>query len=194
QILESLQIHEGENIWELSPGQLAERVESIARIESASVYRKLPRTLVVDVTEKGTLCLVPYREYLFAVGFDGTILGVTNDPQNYGLPLVTGIAPLELKVGDLLFSGERLERTTELITAMDGAGIAVSEINFSDEENLVLVTMSGLTVWLGRDGFQEKAGLLAQIMGQLTGRQDEGYLDLRVPTAPAFHILNDSND
>jgi cell division septal protein FtsQ len=53
--------------------------------------------------------------------------------------------------------------------------------------------MDGLSVWLGNKNFAEKAQVLLQILGQLGGRQGEGYLDLRVPTAPAFHIIETKN-
>jgi cell division protein FtsQ len=191
ELRQALRSGEGENIWQLSPAKLAERLKGIVRIEDAIVSRALPRTLVVQVTEKEALALAPYREYLLEVGVDGVILGVTQDPQSYALPLLTGIAPLELHVGDQLLSQASLEQAAAAFDAMNQAGVSVSEINISDEENLVLTTMTGLSVWLGRDRFPEKAGLLAQIMGQLGGRQDEGYLDLRTPAAPAFHIIKD---
>lgn len=189
EIRQAIPVTEGDNIWQLNTSLLEDKLAVIPRIESASVSRKLPRTLRVDIREKRVFALVPYKEYLFEMGYDGMALGTTQNPQKYGLPLLTGMAPVELSVGEMLLSGPALQDAIEAIEALDTSGVAVSELNLADEDNVVIVTMDGLTVWLGRNGYAVKADLLVQIMAQLQGRQGDGYLDLRVPAAPAFHVL-----
>ena len=185
----ALLVEEGDNIWQLSMDTLEERIGKIPRVAEVSVRRKLPATLVIDVQEKKPLALVPFQEYLFEVGYDGEILGTTQEPQNYGLPMLTGIMPLELTVGDVILSDVLLTQVISAIKALDEANVVVSELNLATENNLVLVTMDGFTVWLGLDNFTDKVSLLTQIIGQLSGRQAQGYLDLRAPAAPAFHVI-----
>lgn len=190
EIRHAMQVAEGINVWKVSTALLEERIHTIPRIDSVQVQRDLPRTLVVQVLEKKTLALVPYGEYLLEVGYDGQVIGTTQDPQKYGLPLLTGVAPVEVNVGQSLLAPEILVMVAEVVAAMDAQGIPVSELNMAEEANVVLVTMDGLVVWLGNGSFSEKAALLSQIMGQLTERKADGYLDLRVTKAPTFHILN----
>lgn len=187
----ALMVEEGKNIWQLNLDKLEERIGVIPRVAVASVHRKLPATLVIEVQEKQPLALVPYQEYLLEVGYDGIILGTTQDPQNYGLPMLTGIWPLELTVGDVILSDAQLSQVISAIEAIEGANVAVSELNLATEDNLILITIDGFTVWLGLDNYTEKISLLTQIIGQLTGRQAQGYLDLRAPAAPAFHVIQE---
>jgi len=185
----ALTVAEGDNIWRLNKAQQAANIKKIPRIESARVIRALPNTLRVEIKEKRALVLVPYNGYLLEIGVDGMVLATTQNPQNYSIPMLTGLAPVELSVGEILLTGPQLQEVVQALEAMSAAGVAVSELNFAQPEKLVLITMEGLTVWLGQGRHSEKAALLAQIKGQLQGRQAEGYLDLRVPEAPAFNTL-----
>lgn len=187
----AMQIHEGLNIWDISPSRIKKRIEEIPRIEYADVHRRLPRSLYLTIREKEVMALVPYREYLLEMGGDGQILGTTQDPQNYGLPLLTGIAPVELKVGEYLLQGEQLTSVTNALIALDDAGLVVSELNMSDPENFIMITLDGLVVWLGQSDFVDKINILTQISDQIQGKHTEGYLDLRVKDAPAFHVIKD---
>ncbi|MCR3921511.1 MAG: FtsQ-type POTRA domain-containing protein [Firmicutes bacterium] len=185
----ALQIEEGENIWKISTELLEERVLSIPRVETVEITRDLPSTLNVIITERPVLALVPYQEYLLEVGTNGQILGTTQDTQLYDVPLITGVVPVAGTVGQVLLSAESLQRVEEVGQAMRAVGVVISEINLAQEENVVVITMEGVVVWLGTKDFAEKADILVQIVGKLSGRQGEGYLDLRVASAPAFHIL-----
>jgi cell division protein FtsQ len=186
EILLAMGTVKGENIWKISPSMLRGRVEAIARVDSVEIHRRLPRGLLVDVVEKKTVVLVPYGEYLLEVSADGQIIGSTQDPQKYALPLLTGIVPNDVSVGSYLLQGKQLSDLNSAINALNQYNFAVSELNFSQPENLLLVTMDGLVAWLGDSEYVEKADILAQISGQLQGKVNGGYLDLRVKEAPVF--------
>ncbi|MBS3899450.1 MAG: FtsQ-type POTRA domain-containing protein [Dethiobacter sp.] len=185
----ALTVAEGDNIWRLNKAQQAAKLKTIPRIESARVTRELPNRLRVDIKEKRALVLVPYNGYLLEMGSDGMVLATTQNPHNYNIPMLTGLAPLELSVGEMLLNGPQLQEVVQALDALSAAGVNVSELNFAAPDKLVLITMDGFTVWLGEGGHSEKVALLVQIMGQLQGRQGEGYIDLRVPEAPAFNTL-----
>ena len=187
----ALDVAEGANIWEMNPGRMAEQVQAIPRVDEVVVSRRFPRGLEVDIREKEVIALVPYRNYLLEVGYDGVVLGTTEDPKDYGRPLLTGLGSLELTVGKQLLSGAQLEATVSAIEALDSEVIAISEVNLSDEKNLVVITLDGMTVWLGRNDFGQKARMIKEIAGQLPVSPAEGYLDLRITRAPNFHILED---
>ena len=183
-------VSEGDNIWQLNPGSLEEQVTAIPRVKEVTVSRNLPRELNVDIREKEAMALVPYRDYLLEVGYDGMVLGTTQDPKEYGRPLLTGLGSVELAVGQQLLAGDQLAATVDVIEAMDHEGITVSEVNVADEENTVVVTLGGMTVWLGRNEYEQKARMLKEIVGQLPVDPADGYLDLRISRAPNFHILD----
>ncbi len=189
----AMQVFEGQNVWEINLSQIKKRAEKIPRIESAEIHRRLPRSLIVKVLEKKAMALVPYGEYLLEVGVDGQVLGTTQDPQYFGLPLLTGISPVELKVGEYLLWGEQLESALAALQLLDNIGPAVSELNVSDSENFILITLDGLVVWLGHNNFVEKINILSQISAQIQGKYSNGYLDLRVKEAPAFNVTSSKN-
>lgn len=185
----ALQVAEGVNIWKINTQLMAERVEGIPRVAETQIRRKLPGTIEVIITEKDMLALVPYQEYLLVLGTDGQIIGATTEPHKYHLPMLTGIVPRDLSVGDYPLETEQVLLIAEVIQALSAADVPVSEINLADQNNVVVITMNGLMAYLGAGGFREKANLLAQIKGRLVGRQGDGFLDLRAPSAPAFHVI-----
>lgn len=188
EIITALAVKEGQNIWQLSMAQLEKRVLTIPHVAEVKIKRDLPRTLRVVILEKKVLALVPYQEYFFEMSMNGQLLALTQEVQDYDLPLLTGMEPLGGTVGDFLLTGEALTNLQAVSKALAEKGIALSEINLQQAENVVIVTMDGLVVWLGRDNYVEKAGILEQIADKLAGRQNEGYLDLRAASAPAFHL------
>ncbi|HZK25278.1 MAG TPA: FtsQ-type POTRA domain-containing protein [Oscillospiraceae bacterium] len=194
EIRHAMQITEGENIWKLSLPLLEERIQAIPRVETVSVTRRLPRTLNIKLQERKMLVLIPFQEYFLEIGWNGQILGTTQATQNYDLPLLTGVAPIAGTVGQMLLTAEDLHQVQQLSEALKEEGVMISEINLEQADNLIIVTMDGLSVWLGVDNFVEKANILLQITGQLNGKQAEGYLDLRAATAPVFHPLKDEKN
>lgn len=186
EIRAALQVKEGANIWKISPALLQQRVEAIPRVSSAEIKRRLPRKILVTVREEQVLILVPYQEHLLELSMDGQVLGSTRERHNYGLPLLTGSGPVEISVGKTLLEGQRLAAVREIMALLADSKLHVSELNLADPENLVLVTMDGLVVWLGNGEYAGKVGLLQQISSQLQNKKTGGYLDLRVKEAPVF--------
>jgi cell division protein FtsQ len=194
EILQALGNVRGHNIWQLNPALLSKEVESIARVKEVSIHRRLPGTLLVEVLEKESLFLVPYGEYLLELCADGQVVGTTRDPQYFGLPLLTGLAPLHGAVGEYLLEGRSLHLVLCALRALDSHGVPVSELNLADPANLVLVTMDGLAVWLGDCEFDAKADLVSQIRLQLQGKAGNGYLDLRVKDLPVYNLVDNTGN
>jgi len=186
EIRAALQVNEGSNIWKISPSLLQQRVESIPRVASAEIKRSLPRKIVVAVQEEQVLLLVPYQEHLLEIGMDGLVLGSTREPHKYQLPLLTGSGAIEISVGQVLLEGQQLSAVREIMATIADSKLNISELNLADPENLLLVTMDGLVVWLGNGEYAEKILLLQQISSQVQSKKTTGYLDLRVKEAPVF--------
>lgn len=188
EVLQALQLTLGENILKIKISQLEERLLNLPRVAGANVTRHLPRELHVVIIENELLGLIPYQDYFLEVGENGLILDSATAVQDYDLPLITGLQPVAGTVGEAVWEGRLLEGVRDLCSALKEEKLLVSEINVEDPENFVIVTMDGLVVWLGNENFAEKTHILVQIIGRLKDRQEEGYLDLRVSSAPAFHI------
>lgn len=186
EIISALNLPPDANTWKINPGHFEHNVKTIPRIKNVNIKRDLPGGLVVMVEEKEALALVPYGEFFLEVCSDGQIIGTNQDPHNFGLPLLTGFIPSEVRVGQTILSADVMAGVAEAIEALNQAGINISELNLSDRDNLVLVTLDGMTVWLGNSEFAEKSSLLSQISGRFQGDRQSGYLDLRVKEMPVF--------
>jgi cell division protein FtsQ len=104
-VLARLQVDTTRSVWEpVEP--LAHRVASHPQIAAAVVTRKLPGTLVVEVTERRPVALVPSGEGLLAVDERGVRLPLDPSRTPVDAPVVTA-APRETAVYHLLGAMQR---------------------------------------------------------------------------------------
>jgi len=192
EILQAIGAVKGENIWRVSPSLLRGSVLGIPRVDTVEIHRLPPSSLLVEVVEKEAMALVPFGEYLLEISFEGQIIGSTQTPQYYGLPLLTGVPPQDLNIGSYIIHGKHLSDLNHAVRALEKYGLTVSELNFADPANLLVITMDGLVAWLGDSEFVEKVDLLSQISAQMPSQIESGYLDLRVKEAPVFSPLANS--
>jgi cell division protein FtsQ len=105
EVLERLRVDTTHSVWEpLEP--LGARVAAHPQIERAVVTRKLPGTLVVDVTERRPVALVSVGTALRAVDDRGVVLPLDPSRTPVDAPIVTA-TPRELSVYHLLGAMQR---------------------------------------------------------------------------------------
>jgi cell division protein FtsQ len=105
EVLERLRMDTTHSVWEpLEP--LGARVAAHPQIERAVVTRKLPGTLVVDVTERRPVALVSVGAALRAVDERGVVLPLDPSRTPIDAPIVTA-APRETSVYHLLGAMQR---------------------------------------------------------------------------------------
>jgi cell division protein FtsQ len=104
EVLDRLRVDTTRSVWEpLEP--LAARVATHAQIERATVTRRLPGTLVVDVVERRPVALVSIGATLRAVDERGVALPLDPSRTPVDVPIVT--APREAAVYHLLGAMQR---------------------------------------------------------------------------------------
>lgn len=105
EVLERLRVDTTHSVWEpLEP--LGARVAAHPQIERAVVTRKLPGTLVVDVTERRPVALVSVGSALRAVDERGVVMPLDPSRTPVDAPIVTA-APRETGVYHLLGAMQR---------------------------------------------------------------------------------------
>jgi cell division protein FtsQ len=105
EVLERLQVDTTRSVWDpLEP--LAARVATHPQVERAVVTRRLPGTLVVEVTERRPVALVPLGPTLRAVDERGIALPLDPSRTPVDAPIVTA-SPRETAVYRLLASMQR---------------------------------------------------------------------------------------
>ncbi len=105
ELLARLRVDTMRSVWDpVSP--LAERVRSHPQVEHAVVTRKLPGTLVVEVTERRPVALVPSAKGLAAVDERGRILPLDPSVTPVDAPIVKA-TPADTAVYHLLGAMQR---------------------------------------------------------------------------------------
>jgi cell division protein FtsQ len=142
----------GSNIFEVSMEEARNHLLQHPWVEDATVVRKLPGRVRIEVVERTPVALVALDQ-LYLVSDEGAVfkrLGV-DDPAD--LPVITGIAS-ERFYDDLDYRTEVLLGSMALLHDYEGAGLAarepVSEIHFDGA--------SGIELFVGADGMNVRLG------------------------------------
>ncbi len=171
------------NIWQVDLSLVEEKYESLPRIKEAKARRELPNSVALDLIERETLALLPYQEYYFEVPADGILMNAQGETENNDYPLITEMTGVLYRPGENIshYPGGGLLLT--FLEVNSKGEVEVSEINMSNPENLVIITMNGRKVWLGRGDYEKKLEILPEILA--SWHEPQGYLDFRVLNAPA---------
>ena len=173
----------GSNIFEVSSEGTRNHLLQHPWIEEATVVRKLPARVRIEIVERQPVALVALDQ-LYLVSNEGAVfkrLGV-DDPVD--LPVITGIAS-ERFYDDLDYRTAILLRSMALLQDYEGAGLAkrepVSEIHFEGAHGIELfVGDDGMNVRLGNGQHRQKLRRLRQVLERLARektRPSYVYLD-----------------
>jgi len=177
------QLQIGSNIFEVSSEDTRNHLLQHPWIEEATVVRKLPGRVRIDILERKPVALVTLDQ-LYLVSQEGAVfkrLGV-DDPVD--LPVITGIAS-ERFYDDLDYRTAILLSSMALLQDYEGAGLAqrepVSEIHFEGANGIELfVGDDGMNVRLGTGQHRQKLRRLRQVLERLARektRPSYVYLD-----------------
>ena len=173
----------GSNVFEVSSEGTRNHLLQHPWIEEATVVRKLPGRVRIEVVERQPVALVALDQ-LYLVSNEGAVfkrLGV-DDPVD--LPVITGIAS-ERFYDDLDYRTAILLRSMALLQDYEGAGLAtkepVSEIHFEGANGIELfVGHDGMNVRLGNGQHRQKLRRFRQVLERLARektRPSYVYLD-----------------
>lgn len=173
----------GSNAFEVSMEEARNRLLQHPWVEDATVVRKLPNRIRVELHERKPVALVALDQ-LYLVSEEGAVfkrIGV-DDPAD--LPVITGIAS-EMFYDDFDYRKAVLLRSMAVLQDYEGAGLAddepVSEIHFDATTGVELfVGDDGMHVRLGRGQHRQKLRRLKQVLARLSrekARPAYVYLD-----------------
>ena len=154
------------------------RLRAIPWIADASVTRRLPNTLIVDVIERKPVALWQFRRRLAAIDRSGVPLATDRLDRFAALPLIVG-AGANTRVGELL---DLLAATPRLQAAVDAATLVGTrrwDLRFRSGETLALPEGAAAHAALARfDALDRRTTLLGRgytrfdlrVAGQMTVR------------------------
>jgi len=186
EIVELTGVELGTNLLKIPTGKVRDRLLACPVIAEATVSRKFPSSLIIRVSERHGVALLPASGRFLELDSSGLCIAEHQYVSALGLPLVSGIVLEELAPG----TRPADERLAGVLLCADALGVAgrlqVAEIHIGDAGELLLYTREGTPVYLGPpDDLEDK---IVALLGILLDLEESGieatYIDVRYPRYP----------
>lgn len=173
----------GINIFAVSPAEASRRITEHAWIDSATVHRRLPSHLTIDVVEREAVALLRVGG-LYLVDAGGVVFKPVEAGDPVDLPVITGADRVRQR-DDRSGARTDLLEALALLRMYEESGLsqryALSEVHLEQDGSLSIYTVGEAThIRLGRPPFRRKLRRLARLFRELRERQavaDYVYLE-----------------
>jgi cell division protein FtsQ len=165
------------NVFFLDTGAIEHRLESDPWIASATVERRLPRTVTVSIRERVPVAVVGNGSGFDAIAADGTVL--RSGPSQRGLPLVQAASTADRASG------------AAVVGAMPASLRALmQQVDVNPGGQVSVKLRSGVTVTYGsaQDLVAKAQALAAVLRWAGDQRVKVDTIDVSVPTAPTARL------
>lgn len=178
QILAELEEYKGSNLFTVSGKSMEDTIKArLPYVESISLKRKLPGTVIVTVTDADKYLCYKVGEKYYTVSQSGWVMEQTDEePKN--ITVVSG-ADTECKVGsEIIYSQVDIKSLIEEInSALSGASVKAQSIDLSDRLNITLFVENRFFVELGTENnltqkIKHLGGMITSISKEKSGKID----------------------
>ncbi|MEW6348211.1 MAG: FtsQ-type POTRA domain-containing protein [Thermodesulfobacteriota bacterium] len=159
EVIESAQIESGASLLTVDIADLARRLETHPWVRSASVYRRFPGTLLIEIHERRPKAILAAGK-LYYVDEEGEFFTRRTLGDGADLPLFTGISGEQLgsrpsEVRELIRSGLALLGLMEK-SGSDLKPAVLSEIRIDLNDGLTAITRAGKVIVFGKEDIDGK--------------------------------------
>jgi len=191
EIKEKVQIELGTNIFRMNLGIIENLVREDKRLKEVWVKRILPNQVLIEVEEKKPALWLNLPEGLFGLSQDQEIIPLEEEDFDHDLPVVTGLTfssdfgKKNLKAKPYEWWPNKKAKLAldfyKILLEQDSSLIEfISEINLSDESNLVFYLIPyGTQVNMGKGSFKKKLKRAKAFLDYEGKTEDLAGLDLR---------------
>lgn len=158
-ILRAAGVAVGTNLFAFSPDDLRARIAADPLVETATVVRRLPDTLLVSVSERRPVARITAAGVTASLAIDasGHVLGPSS--LRSSLPVLTGLSDTALAPGDIV-SDPLLPPLLDLVALCNRPEIrdafVPKSFDVSDRSRILMTLSDDETVLLSLDRFEEK--------------------------------------
>jgi cell division protein FtsQ len=173
EVIEASETVSGINLLTVDLGAIAARLQRHPWIRSASVYRRFPGSLIIEIEERTPRAILA-AEKLYYVDERAEFFTRLLPGDSVQFPLFTGVTAEELKsrgpeIQEMVRLGlgvlDLVERSGKSIDSL-----AVVEVRLNLDDGLSLQTADSRTVVLGKDNFERKIQRYGRLKRFLTRR------------------------
>ena len=158
----------GQNIFSLRAKDVIDALAGHPWIQGVELIRQLPDKVVLQVTERQSVFVVPHGTFFLEVAADGVVLAV-RPLAKLALPLVTGVdVPEQVRLGQRLL-GEEVTQVGRCLLGMPlGFVNQVAEIHLDEHKDIIFYTTDGVQVLVGEPvNLPQKLALLSATWDEL---------------------------
>ncbi|HEX3015491.1 MAG TPA: FtsQ-type POTRA domain-containing protein [Desulfobacteria bacterium] len=165
-ILDLANVGLGTNIFRVPTASIAQNVALHPLIKSVNVSRRLPSTLVISVTERQPVAMVPVQNGFVIVDEQGVFLQRSDTWPKNAVPIISGVKiPNNLDLGKQI-QGASLQEGLKIVAGLPKQLYAqVGEVYAGNQDMLAMYTRDGLEVRLGlAEDLNQKFSVLRQFL------------------------------
>lgn len=160
-------------------------------IKKAEVRVKFPRTLIFNIIERKAVATIKFSGGFAVIDDTATVLETTQDINQIVKPLISGVEPKGIVIGEpLKTDNSNLALGLSIVSNIKSAKLLnnISLIDISKINDIHLITPQGIHVLLGEGkNLNENMIVLNKILINLFERKIySGYVDMRYDAPPVY--------
>jgi len=160
----------GMTMWNIDPAAIEKKFARHPWVRRVVVRREFPRRVLIEVEERAPKAILAIGK-LYYVDSEGFIFTEVKEGDKLGLPMITGLRPEQLSLGDPALR-RRLKEALRLGELMAKDEHKLSEIHFSAPERIVLYTTAYPTaLHMGWGDWDDKVGRVKRIFSLWKGHE-----------------------
>ncbi|MDO4711093.1 MAG: FtsQ-type POTRA domain-containing protein [Peptostreptococcaceae bacterium] len=179
------------NVFLIKKRQIKEDFLSDPYIKNISIEPRFPRTLVFRITARKPVATVKFTGGFAIIDDDATVLETTQDMNRIVKPMISGIEPKDIVIGQpMQIKTGDLALGIDIVSNIKSAKLLsnISLIDISDVRDIKMITPHGINVLIGEGkDLNEKMLVLNKILINLFERKIySGYVDMRFDSYPVY--------
>lgn len=176
-------IEPGVNIFKVNLANAAKKLNTLSMLKDVHITRVLPSQILITVTERKPLALLPAAGRFIIVDAEGVCCREGKIGET-GLPLITGININIPPVGQAVNDPELAVALNVIKSLPQDLTQDLSEVYFDKNKGVILYTLEGVQCRLGLpDKIDSKGTVLAQVLDKQKNKRID-YIDLSIESYP----------
>ena len=182
EVLNLAKIDMGRNILSVSLKDTSQRIEQHPWIQRASVRRRLPQKIIIDILERKPVAMVNLSR-LYLVDVQNVIFKEVGPEDFFDVPVLTGLESEDLANNESV-SKNLIETALTVMHRVNETKVMgsheISEINMSPHNGLTIFTLEDATqIKVGLGDYEKKLGKLKKVMKDLQMKDQKAeYINL----------------
>lgn len=187
-------INPGINIFQADLRQGRANLLTHPLIKKATLYRRLPATVVIDITEREPIAVISDRDRFLLVDEEGYCLEIKEGLLREKLPFLTGKGVRSGRPGEKIVDSPGQLGLNYLVALAPDLREKVAEVHVASSQNVIFYMADHYQVRFGGiEKLGEKVKLLENILAVAPKGELLEYIDLRDPLHPVKKVKEQSS-